>query len=272
MIFILPISGLFDMLRLSCFYLLLISIFASMLGGLSACVMAPVPTEILPPSLTAIPTGTETATPTVIWFPSTPTHTLQPTYTPGPPTPDLRAGIGALIFADDFRDPFLWALSRTTNTSAAFGKGVLTLAIQDARAYVSSTRNQPILDNFYAEIAVDPSLCRGQDEYGLIVRQASPGDFYRFSMSCEGEVRLDRVLHGQASTPYPWQPGGSPGTARLGVWAVGKEMRFFANGAHQFTLNDPSISSGLLGVFARSTGKNALTVNFSDLAVWEIDR
>jgi hypothetical protein len=251
------------MLRLSCFFLLLFS--------LSGCLVVPQPTETILPSPSPLPTHTEIPTSTVVWFPPTVTYTPFPTSTFAPPTPEQRLGLGDIIFEDDFTDATIWALSRTQNTSAALGKGVLTLAIQETKAYVSSTRNQPVLGNFYAEVTITPSLCRGQDEYGLLIRQASSGDFYRFSLSCEGEVRLDRVLAGQASTPYPWEPGGSFGVARLGVWAVGKEMRFFVNDLYQFTYTDPSISSGLIGVFARSTGNNAVTVNFSNLVVREVN-
>jgi hypothetical protein len=80
------------------------------------------------------------------------------------------------------------------------------------------------------------------------------------------------VYHGQASSPQPWMTGvgalvGSPSSSRLAVWAVGNEMRFFINEQYQFTVRDPLLTSGALGVFARSAGDTALTVNFSDLVV-----
>jgi hypothetical protein len=66
-------------------------------------------------------------------------------------------------------------------------------------------------------------------------------------------------------------PVGPSGTVRLGVWVVGREMRFFINDQFHFTVSDPMIPSGGIGVFARSAGETALTVNFSDLAVYEVN-
>jgi hypothetical protein len=195
-----------------------------------------------------------------------------PTQTIAIPTPEQRPNLGEIIFSDDFSSAEPWSLARGATSSAALGKNELTLAIQEGRTYIATTRSQPLLDNFYIEITANPTLCRGLDEYGLLLRVASAGDFYRFALSCDGQVRLDRVLGGQASTPHPWElglmvPVGAPSTARLGVWVVGKELRCFVNDHYQFTVSDPTLGAGLIGVFARSSGEGALTVNFSDLVV-----
>jgi hypothetical protein len=250
--------------RLACLLTILFSV--------AACLPAPQPTLTpLPP----IPSETATQTPTVVWFPPTATIPPFPTQTLAPPTPEQRPNVGEVIFRDDFSSPELWNLARGQTASAALGKNELTLAIQEGRTYIASARSQPVLGDFYVEITASPTLCHGLDEYGLLVRYASGGDFYRFSLSCDGQVRLDRVLGGQASTPHPWElglmvPVGAPSSSRLGVWVVGKELRCFVNDHYQFTVTDPSISSGLIGVFARSTGEGALTVSFSDLVVREV--
>lgn len=256
------------MLRFTCFLLLLC---------LSACSFLfetpSLPTDTPFPSATLV--DTQTPTSTIVWFPPTSTFTPFPTQTIVPPTPEKRPGVGEIIFRDDFSDPELWALYRTDVGGAAFGKNELTIAIQNERAYIASTRNKPMLDNFYLEVTASPTLCHGLDEYGLLLHYASASDFYRFSLSCDGQVRLDRVLHGQASTPQAWMlgamvPVGAPSFSRLGVWLVGKEIRCFVNDQYQFTVTDPTIPSGLVGVFARSVGEDALTVSFSDLVVKEV--
>jgi len=243
---------------------------------LTACLPIPAsptasPSAIIPASPTATPTLT------VVWFPSTPTHTPFPASTPLPPTPELRPGLGEIIFQDDFSSAEAWALSETANGSVALSKNKLTIAIAAPKTYLSSTRSQPVFGDFYAEITASPNLCRGSDEYGLLIRVGSAQDYYRFSVSCNGQTRLDRVYHGQASSPQPWLLGvrvpiGSPSTSRLAVWAVANEMRFFINDEYQFTVRDPLLISGTLGVFARSTGDTAVTVNFSNLVVREIHR
>jgi hypothetical protein len=220
---------------------------------------------------------TETPTPTTVWFP--PTQTPTPFPTPDfPPTPEMRPDFGRAVLLENFDNGDSWTLGRSGSSSVALGKNELTIAIapSSSRVYAYSVRQEPVLTNFYAEITASPSLCRGNDEYGILVRYNSAVDYYRFSLSCDGQARLDRIFQGQASSPQPWVASGSiargaPSITRLAVWASGREMRFFANEEHLFTVNDSLLPSGSLGIFARSSENEALTVNFSALEVWEID-
>lgn len=239
----------------------------------SACMPLAGPTLL--PSDTPTPTTIATATATIVWFP--PTATLTPFPTPMiTPTQDLRTDLGEIILSDDFSSADSWTLGKTSSGSAALGKNELTIAIHEPGAYEYSLRQAPALNDFYAEITASPTLCRGLDEYGLLLRAASSGDFYRFSLSCDGQVRLDKVVGGTASSPQPWTfspvvPPGAPSISRLAVWARGREMRFFINDIHQFTVSDPVLPAGNLGVFARSGGETAVTVSFSDLVVRAIN-
>jgi hypothetical protein len=180
-----------------------------------------------------------------------------------------------MVFEDDFSSPGAWQLGQSRQGTVAMGQDELTFAIVESRAYLFSTRTEPTFGNFYAEITASPNLCAGLDEYGLLFRLGSIGDFYRYSLSCDGQVRLDRVVGGTAGSPQPWLvsasvPRGAPSSSRLGVWAVGRELRFFINDEFQFAVSDSYHGSGLLGVFARSAGENAVTVSFSDLKVYSV--
>lgn len=239
---------------------------------LSACLPTgnplPLPTDTLTPTSSTTPTGT------VVWFPPTATPTLFPTPVVTP-TLDLRPEFGPIILTDDFSNGESWFFGTSNAGSVALGKNELTIAISEPRTYFYSVREQPALSDFYLEITASPTLCQEVDEYGLLLRWNSPGDFYRFSISCDGQVRLDRLVGGTATSPQPWMtsgviPPGAPNTLRLAVWAFGKEMRFFVNDIHHFTTRDPMLSNGILGVFARSAGENAVTVSFSDLVVHKI--
>jgi hypothetical protein len=243
-----------------------------MLSFGAACSPAAAPPQ---PTETLIPTLTPTQTPTVIWFPPTPTYTPFPTEAVTP-TPALRTGIGEILLRDTFDDPGLWELPSTAAGVASFANGALSIALIEERSFLFSTRNGPELQDFYAEITARTSLCRGLDEYGLMVRVTGTLDYYRYSLSCDGQIRLDRIFGGAAAGLEPWRqsgvvPRGAPGIVRLGVWAAGEEMRFFADDVYQFTVNDPLIPAGSLGVFARSAGDSAVTVSFSDLEVWEVE-
>jgi len=191
------------------------------------------------------------------------------------PTVDLSPPIGELVLSDDFSSPGPWVLGQTASTSIALGPEELTLAMTQPGAYLYTLRQAPTLSDFYMEVTASPSLCRDADEYGLLLRFTPSKEFYRFGLTCDGRLRLDKYFNGRASSPQPWMlsgqvPPGAPSSSRLGVWAKGKEMRFYVNGIYQFTANDPSIPAGNLGFFTRSAGDTAVTISFSDLEVYKV--
>lgn len=240
--------------------------------GFTACAPLPAPSTALP---TPTPTPYASPTPTIVWFPPTPTPTL---YIPPQvvPTPDQRPGIGSVIFHDPFTDPQGWQTFRTAMGSAAYGKNELTLAVAKPRGFLASLRQQPELSDFYLEMTASPSLCRGADYYGLMFRASSTLDGYRFVIACNGMIRLERMRDGTVTLLQNWIPSGqvppgSPLVLRLGVWVVGKEMRFFINDYFQFAASDQTLRSGKLGVFARSVGDSPLTVSFSELVIHAVE-
>jgi len=187
----------------------------------------------------------------------------------------MRPITGEVIFEDDFSSQEGWSLTETIDGSIAYGKDELTIAIGETNVYLFSVRETPVFYDFYLEITAGPSLCRDLDEYGVLFRVSPTMDYYRYSLSCNGQVRLDRVSGGQATSPQPWLwsgavPPGAPSSSRIGVYAVGKDMSFYVNGQYQFSIEDPQLSSGNIGVFARSTNNKAVTVNFSQLVVYEV--
>lgn len=244
------------------------------LFGSSLVACGTTPTE-LPPEATPSPVPpTNTPTPTVVWFPPTSTPTLFPTPIVTP-TQEVSLPLGEILLSDDFDDSEMWTLSKSSQASAALGVNELSLALHQPDGYLYSLRREPVLSDFYLEVTASPNLCRGEDEYGLLLRVSPSLDFYRFSLSCNGQARLDKYFNGVASSPQPWVmsgaiPPGAPSRSRLAVWAKGKELRFFVNQEQLFTIQDPSLSSGTLGVFARSGGENDLTVSFSDLVVRKV--
>jgi len=243
------------------------------LAGLAAC--SPMFTPPPLPTNTPLP-PTDTPTPTIVWFPPTATSTRLPTATLSiTPTLDTRPQYSGLVFSDDFGDPNMWSLGKTPVGSIALGVNELSLAVTQARGYLFSLCQGPTLDDFYAEISVNPSICRGEDEYGLLLRVSPSLNFFRFALTCNGMARVDRFLDGVASAPQPpvlsgAVPPAAPSVSRLGVWARGKELRFYANGQYLFSIHDSSIPAGGLGVFARAGGEDMVSVNFSKLEVYDV--
>jgi hypothetical protein len=215
------------------------------------------------------PTPTPFLSPTVVWFPptETPTPSALTVFTA---TPDFLPGLGKVLYTDDFTDPKNWSDLGTDTVR----DGRLTLAASDG-TYLMSLHQDLLVSDFYAEIKVQLSLCRGADEYGLLVR-AVPTSYYRFTVNCNGELKADRITNGgrvPLKLPYVTMdsPRGGPAEVTLAVWAVGREMRFFLNGHYQFSADDPVFPTGSLGVFVRAAADSPVTVSFSDLVVRAVD-
>jgi hypothetical protein len=225
---------------------------------------------IAPLDSSATPSPAASAGPTIDWFPSTPTSTPLPTRSVEP-TQDLRPELGPVLLQDDFSQPGAWKTGQTSLGTVAYGKNELSLAIPNVRATIISLRAQPVLGDFYLEITATPSLCRGSDAYGLLLRASSANDYYRWILTCDGQMRLERVKGQLPAVVQDWTPRAArPDATRLSVWASGTQMRFLVDDIVQFEVHDPIFLSGSLGVFARSNGDNSLTVSFSDLVVRQV--
>lgn len=226
------------------------------------------PPEIIVLTETAVPTPTAT----IVWFPpsATPTALAVPTYTG---TPEMSPGITDVTTSDDFDEDSPWDTAKSDNGSAVITNNRLSLAVQPGY-YLSSMRRELFMSDFYAEITARPSLCRGGDSYGIIVRGVG-SYFYRFVLTCDGQIRAERINGGTRLPIHEQVPSGDaprpPGEVRIGMWAVGSEMRLFLNGRFQFSVTEPTFPSGGFGVFARSTGDEPVSVTFSDFKVYDVD-
>lgn len=241
----------------------------SLLLLLSACIVTPAPVLILE---TATPTVTQTATP--VWFP--------PTFTPSPlpqpnitPTPDPRPGIGEMVLEDDFTNEDVWSTITSPDAVVSIAEGEIHLSLKDDHNVLLTTRREPVFSNFYAEITASVSLCRGEDEYGLVLRAGDDGH-YRFALSCDGGAKVDRLLGDSTTRQAGWLqnpvvPSVAPSSVRLGVWARNSQVHFFLNDVYLFSVNDTQLWKGTLGVFALTSGEGDVSVSFSDLQVWDVE-
>ena len=219
------------------------------------------------------PTATPLQTPTPVWFPATATPTPQPVRTQAP-TPEMLTGLGEVIATDDFSRSSTWDTATSNEGSASISRDRLTLVAQPG-VYMTSLQRNIVAGNFYAEITARPSLCRGADEYGFLVR-ANAATYYRFALTCNGQAHAERIsVRERHDLQEPVLSGdvppGAPGEVRIGVWAAGQELRLFLNDRYQFSISDLNLASGTVGVFARSAGDTPVTVTFSDLEVRAVE-
>jgi hypothetical protein len=208
-----------------------------------------------------------------MWFPATATPTLGAFSTPLP-TAEMNPGIGDVTLSDDFSDEKSWDTAVSNQGSAAIANNRLSLAVQPG-VYIVSMRHNLTVGDFYAEITARPSLCRGEDSYGFILRVIGKASFYRFTLNCNSEIYAERVSGGVKLQMQEPVPSGDaprpPGEVRIGIWAVGSEMRLFLNGRYQFSISDKQFPSGGFGVFTRSGGDELMSVTFSDFKVYEVN-
>jgi len=219
---------------------------------------------------------TPTDTPTINWFPATDTLTPFPSQA-ATPTPETIPGLGELIFSDSFSQPDLWSPSPSNTGNSIIRNNLLTLTVQEGTVAgaVTTLRNTPVLSDFYAQITVQLGLCRGTDQYNLLFRVSSPSDFYRFSATCNGQLRLERVVSGKPFVIRDWTsspdaPLGAPGEVKISIWVAGQDLRFFLDDHFQFSVSDHILSLGGFGVSIRSEIGSPMTVSFSKMSVYGV--
>lgn len=227
-----------------------------------------------PVFITATQTKTPSPSATIIWFPATSTATLAPTK-PIAPTENLHPAVGEILLEDDFGQLDNWSLTAEAGGRIAQGKNELTLAVQDAKTYIASLNSAINIQDAWMETSANVTLCKAADSYGLLIRAGSAMDAYRFLVNCQGQVKLERLKFGRATTLVDWMQSGqvlpgSPQKVRLQVWIVKSELRFFVNEVFQFSMRDAIFTSGKVGVFARQAAETPLTVSFSDLIIRSI--
>jgi hypothetical protein len=191
------------------------------------------------------------------------------------PTANRKPGVGELLFTDVFLSQGSWTLTQKEYGSTAIANQELSIVLSQSGKSLSSLRMEPILDDYYFEITASPSLCRQNDNYGVLLRAEGESTYYRFALNCNGMMRLERVKNGYYNILQDWIPSGqvpvgSPVSLKLGIWAYQDELRFFINDYYQFSVSNLTWLSGQIGVFARSESETSLSVSFSDLKLYEL--
>ena len=188
---------------------------------------------------------------------------------------EINPGIGEVILTDDFSDDLSWDTAASDQASAAISNNRLSLAVQPNHIHCQPAPRHN-LERF---------LCRDHQRVPAYAAEmittdlssAPPGHtFYRFVLDCNRMIYVERINSGVKLIIFDPvlsgdAPAGAPGEVRIGIWAVGREMRLFLNDRFQFSVIDKSFPSGALGVFARSAGDTSMSVTFSDLTVYDVN-
>jgi len=174
---------------------------------------------------------------------------------PATSTADTRPGVGrSVIFPTPSTTRRFGNTAGSDDASAILTNSRLVLSItQPGPLAIASLRNQSIAGDFYAEAhgKYQPVQRHRPVRDALSAPQAA-GIIFASCSTATGRKRLERVRGGVTypllgwlpAMTHPWE---APAQIKLGVWAVGREMRLFLNETYQFSLTDPVFSAGTSG-------------------------
>jgi hypothetical protein len=233
--------------------------------------MVEIPTESSAP----IPTNTRIAPSATFAYP-----TIPPSATPIPkpsstPTPDILSGLGEVLFQDDFNSDLGWDLVQQAFGAISLSNQRLVIALHRSQSFLFSLTPEFSLSDFFLEVEVRMDICQSGDEFGIVFRANESNEHYRFSLDCDGESRVVRILSGESRslispTPFPFIHSGPMSSNHLCVKAVGDTFQFWINGFEAFSVRDISLARGAVGLFARSGQGNQETISFDNFILREV--
>jgi len=232
--------------------------------------VATITPTVVSPTATPFPEPSETP----VWFPATATRTPPSPRGTSTPTPDLRPVTNGIVWQDLFLFGDNWELVSSSDRSAQVGGQALTLALKNYRGSLYSFTHAILTNNYYLTLTIAPSLCRGQDQYGVVFRSQTPQEFYRLNFLCDGTLRLelvrgDSVVRLAETMNSPQLFAGPTASIQLALWVHDEGVKVYVNDVLQLEYYRLQWFTGGFGVFVRSTGEYSLTVSSSNLVVRE---
>jgi hypothetical protein len=136
----------------------------------------------------------------------------------------------------------------------------------------------PPTENFVLDVIVRTEICQGTDEFGIAFWLTPEEDYMQFTITCEGGVRLRRVLGGERRAWVPFterEPAvlaGAPAQNRLTVRAQGDSFRLYVNGFQVLDGIEPSLPNSGSGLVVMSAGdQGQTTVLFDAYTLYQLE-
>jgi hypothetical protein len=229
----------------------------------------PTDTQIILQTNTPLPMASLTATPQPTLIP--------PTITPSLPTSDPRSGLGEPDFVDRFDSAQNWPIYSDDHVKILIENGMMLMTARKPDFYNSWVLTWPKLVDFYLEATAESGACGSKDRFGLIFRvpDVSVSEGYLFAFSCNGMYSI-WYWDGQKETDLiDWKTSdfiqqGEAKSNRIGVRAEGDQLSLYANGNLITSLSDNRLKAGYFGTFVGSAQTTNYTVQFDEIAYWDI--
>lgn len=240
---------------------------------LSACMVTPEQTSF---EALFSPTPSLTPTATVVWFPVTSTPELKIVFTSTPDVSEMP-GFTDLIFDDSGVATDHWIGRTDANGSVTVDQDSITLAVDGSKGALTVFREDTLLYNYYFESVMTTSLCKNDDQMGVLFRVNGSMSYYRFLVSCSGRISLQQVVGGTPTTLNDWistnqVQQGLNNSVKIGMWVNGNDLRIYLNDQLQMEVANNTFYSGGIGFFAKASGDSPVSVNFSNIKVYQVTK
>ena len=231
------------------------------------------PTQAPETGIPSSPTPSETFTVTPEASP-TPTDTPTPTELPSDP----RVNLGNPNFSDTFKNGANWSLYEDQHVSFSVNNNTLKMVALNPEHWDGFMLSWPVVSDSYLEMKATSKNCSGLDRYGLVVRSTNTDKGYTgylFGISCDGRYSLRSWDGEEFTTLINWTESefikaGSNETNRIGFWAKGANLSFYANGNLLGKTNDNTYKEGKFGVFIGSINTQDFTVRVDEINQWDL--
>lgn len=190
--------------------------------------------------------------------------------------PLARTGERDVIFHDDFEDTLSgsWHLEADSQGQAEVGNGKLLVTIAAPATVQFVTLEDQIFSDFVLDVEAAQVGGPVGSSYGVLIRMAAPGQFYRFEVTSNGEYTVERHEGSGTWTRLTdgWQQSaailqGLDQVNHLRVAAVGGRFSFYANETLLTQVFDDAYVTGAIALDAGTFNQGELQVAFDNVIV-----
>jgi hypothetical protein len=189
--------------------------------------------------------------------------------------PSINAG--ELLYSDNFatRKESGWNTFNDANASKFYKDGKYHIKVKNGGLSYWSFAGKDYQD-FVLEVNTTQEVGPDDNDYGVVFRYASPGNYSLFLISGDGFYGYAKLEDNQWKVPVKWtrsdavKQGNSSNLLKLA--ALGEDLALYANGVKLADFKDSNPRSGDLGFWVEAFQEGNVGIAFDDLKVWASGR
>jgi putative lipoprotein len=203
---------------------------------------------------------------------------LSPGATPEPIEDDPPLVLGEPDFFDGFDSYANWSKNNNDCYANDIQNGLFYMTAKGLKGIPCLTFSSQEIQNFYLQTQLqNPGVCLPDDNFGMVFRAPGNQRGYLFGVTCDGRIGLWNWDGKNAYMISPWSTSsalnaGPNARNRIGVAVYGEEFLLYANGRLVTRVeNSDYQGAGKIGYYVFTSGEQAFTIKFDDLAYWLLD-